>query len=94
MYDNILFSGHALRRMFQRSITRDQVIDVIELGEVIADYPNDKPYPSKLILGFVDEIPVHVVFSENKETATGIVVTAYIPDTSLWGDDYRSRREP
>ncbi|MBW7997410.1 MAG: DUF4258 domain-containing protein [Candidatus Glassbacteria bacterium] len=92
VFDNILFSGHALRRMFQRGVTKDRVIKAIKHGEVIAEYPEDTPYPSKLILGFVNKSPLHVVFAEDKETNTGIVVTAYVPDASLWGEDYKSRR--
>lgn len=30
-------------------------------GEMIADYPNDTPYPSCLVLGFVQGRPLHLV---------------------------------
>ncbi len=92
-FDDILFSGHALRRMFQRGIIREQVKGVLSHGETIADYPDDSPYPSRLILGFVDSMPLHVIFAEDRDLKTGIIVTAYIPDVSLWGDDFRRRRE-
>src|SRR5471030_1267248 len=42
---------HAFERMFQRGIDLDAVAQVISSGEVIADYPDDQPYPSTLLLG-------------------------------------------
>ncbi len=46
----LIFSGHAVTRMFERAITRDQVRSVVEAGEIIASYPDDIPYPSYLVL--------------------------------------------
>jgi hypothetical protein len=37
--------------MFERNITPDSVIFVVENGEVIRKYDDDTPYPSRLILG-------------------------------------------
>ena len=91
-YDQIIFSGHAIRQMFHREIAKNDVIEVINTGLVIIDYPDDNPYPSSLILGFVNNKPIHVVFAFDKENKTGIVITAYIPDSQLWADDFRSRR--
>jgi len=47
----LIFTEHAVTRMFERAITSDQVRSVIETGAIIAAYPNDVPYPSYLILG-------------------------------------------
>ena len=47
---NFIFSSHAVNAMISRNIPADDIITVIEFGEVIADYPTDKPYPSKLLL--------------------------------------------
>jgi len=57
----VVFTGHAMRRMFERDISPDQVEQAVSAGEMIASYPDDRPYPSYLILGFVDELPLHVV---------------------------------
>lgn len=34
---------------------------VIDNGEAIEDYPSDEPYPSKLVLGWDERRPLHVV---------------------------------
>ncbi|RKY09012.1 MAG: DUF4258 domain-containing protein [Planctomycetota bacterium] len=92
-YKRVIFSGHAIRQMFSRAISKDDVLVVIRDGEVITDYPDDKPYPSCLILGFVKNSPIHVVFTFDRETKIGIVITAYIPDLRLWTENFKSRRQ-
>jgi len=89
---SLSFSGHAVRRMFERGLSRQDVAAAIRDGEVIADYPDDRPYPSCLLLGFVDNRPVHVVVAQDQAQACCIVVTAYIPDSALWADGFRKRR--
>ena len=91
-YNQIIFSGHAIRQMFHRALGKDDVTKVIKNGQVIVDYPDDKPYPSCLMLGFVNDTPVHVVFAFDEENKIGIVITAYTPDRQLWTEDFKSRR--
>jgi len=43
VYKRIVFSGHALRQMFGRGLKKDDCITVIRQGDVIMDYPDDKP---------------------------------------------------
>jgi len=90
--ERITFSGHALQRMFERSIGRSEIRDVVAHGEVIAEYPDDKPLPSCLLLGVPGGRALHVVVAKEGEGAHVIVVTAYEPDPSLWEDGFRRRR--
>lgn len=53
--------------MFQRKIDKKDVINAIENGQVLLEYFSDIPYPSKLILGWSDQRPIHVVIAENKK---------------------------
>lgn len=78
--------------MFLRRITQEAVKTVIASGEMIAEYPDDQPFPSYLLLDFVDNRPIHVVFSYDQETDTGYVVTTYISDPDLWHPDFRIKR--
>ena len=89
----IVFSGHAIRRIFERSLGRDAILEVVRAGEVIAEYLDDSPHPSYLLLGFVAGKPVHVVVAREAEIRRCFVVTAYHPDPSLWSDDFRVRRQ-
>jgi hypothetical protein len=88
----VIFSGHGIQRMFHRGIGRNAVLAVLSTGEAIANYPDDDPYPSRLLLGWVDVRPLHVVAACDPETETCIVVTAYEPSASLWAADFKTRR--
>ena len=88
------FSRHAIERMFHRAISPDVVERVVADGEVIASYPDDAPFPSMLVLGFDDGRPVHVVVARDAGTALCHIVTVYRPDPELWGEDFKTRREP
>ena len=92
-YQQIVFSGHAVRQMFAREISVEDVRMVITAGATIAEYPDDEPYPSCLLSGVVRERTIHVVLAYDSETLTGIVVTAYIPDPGFWSSDFRTRRD-
>ena len=59
--DHVMFTGHAVQRMFERRIQKGQIRDLLESGEVIAEYPNDVPLPSSLLLGFLGDRPIRMV---------------------------------
>ncbi len=88
----ISYSGHAIRRMFERGLEMDAVLQVVTSGEVVASYPEDQPYPSDLLLGYVRDEAVHVVVAREPESGQCFVVTAYYPDPARWSDDFRTRR--
>ena len=87
----IIFSQHALQQMFKRNIQIKDVKDLLPVAEIIKDYPNDKPYPSKLLLGYINDLPLHIVVANNDIDMQMIIVTAYIPDNSLWSNDFRTK---
>ena len=66
---------------------------VLADGETIENYPDDQPYPSRLVLGFVDEKPVHVVCAESLSDDQMIVITVYEPELERWSADFRIRRK-
>lgn len=90
----VKFSGHALRRMFERKINVDNVLGVIASGEIITEYPEDTPLPSYLILGFMGLQPIHVVVARDKISEMCHIITAYPPDLSQWSADFKTRRTP
>lgn len=89
----LVFRVHALRRMFERRIGIDEIRRVLEAGETLERYPDDSPYPSRLVLGWPGGRPLHVVAAENIEENETIVITVYEPDPGLWTPD-RRRRKP
>jgi hypothetical protein len=88
----ITFRIHAIKRMFRRSITNDEVRDVLENGEVIEDYPTDTPYPSQLILGRSGGRLIHIVAAYNAKDDEAIIITAYEPDPNQWDSEFKRRK--
>lgn len=60
-------------------------------GEVIEDYPRDVPYPSRLVLAWIDGRAVHAVVAI-VDARTAIVITVYEPDPDEWDETFRRRR--
>ena len=89
---SLKFSGHALHRMFQRKLTKNDIVKVLSCHELVAAYEDDKPYPSFLILGWKDKTPIHVVVAQDLETKTCIIITCYIPELNLWELDFKTRK--
>ena len=78
--------------MFERGISEVEVREVLEHGEVIEDRPDDLPCPSRLMLGWLDNRPIHVVVSEVAAAKRLVIITVYEPDPAKWSNDFRQRR--
>ena len=92
IYKTLRYSRHAIERMFQRGISPEVIECVILVGEIIADYPDDTPYPSSLILGVYNDQPIHVVLSSGTLTDECTIITVYKPDPAFWDATFRIRR--
>ncbi|AEH45816.1 hypothetical protein Thein_1962 [Thermodesulfatator indicus DSM 15286] len=88
----LLFSRHALEKMRERKISVEEVKKTISSGETIKEYRHDKPFPSRLVLGFPEGRPLHVVLAEDPE-GVKYIITVYEPDPSLWEDGFRRRKK-
>ncbi len=89
----IILTGHALARMFDRAASPEDVRAVIDDGGVVEDYPDDAPYPSRLPVGTVAGRVLHVVVARDPATRKCYVVTVYPPDPARWEPDFRRRRQ-
>jgi len=90
---SIIWRKHTLEKMIMREISRNEVLEVLETGEVIQTYDYDKPFPSALMLGFPEERPIHVVVSFDEQAQIIFVVTTYEPDLGIFEDDYKAKRK-
>ena len=84
---------HSLERIMERSISRDYVKKTLLTGEVIEDYPENEPYPSALLLGWLEDKPLHVVAAYDNSSGYGYIVTVYHPDLENFEEDYKTRRD-
>lgn len=61
-------------------------------GEIIEEYPTDKPYPSCLILGYINnKRPLHIVCSIFDNHI--FIITVYEPNLLKWCEDFKTRKE-
>jgi hypothetical protein len=77
-----------------RARTLEDVKQAILAGEIIREYPDEKPYPEFLFLGYPrqPDDPCYVVVASNDET---VIVTVHNYDPDVYeADDHTWRRPP
>ena len=93
--DAVVYTQHARWEMRAEEfgpITDREVYEAVCNGEVIEEYPQDKPYPSVLIFGRTSSgRPLHIVCAYASEEKLAIVVTVYQPHPERW-NSYRRRK--
>lgn len=84
-------SRHATKQMGLRGRTLADVTATILTGEIIQEYPEEKPYPEFLLPGYPGRVddPCYVVVASNDET---VVVTVHTWDPAIYQADHRTRR--
>jgi hypothetical protein len=89
--ENIAVTEHARVRLNERNINMDDIISGIENGEIIKQYPDDKPLPSCLVLGTSVKLQfIHIVVSSDSDFI--YLITAYFPDPDIWENNFRVRK--
>jgi len=83
--DRIRITDHADEEAEADRLTFDEIYFSAFHGEIIEDYPADKPYPSCLIYGqtFGGD-PVHSVWAYNEHNGWAVLITVYRPDPVRW----------
>lgn len=92
-YDRLVYRVHAIQRMLQRRISQEIIHKTLQSREVIEDNPEDKPYPSRLILGSHGSRPIHVLAADNQDAQETIIITAYEPDPKRWEPGFKRRKK-
>ncbi|MBI5411525.1 MAG: DUF4258 domain-containing protein [Nitrospirae bacterium] len=89
------FTEHARREMEGEPlgiISAAEVLEALAGGEIIEEYPDDRPYASCLILGRTKAgRPLHVVCAPVLGEGKLVIITIYEPELSRWDSEYRRR---
>lgn len=88
---NYRFTIHCLERMLERKITKEEIEQAIQNGEIIEEYPQDKYSPSCLILGYtLSKKPLHIQCSIEPVW----IITCYDPSKrkDKWSENFKERR--
>jgi len=87
-------TDHADEEANNDGISLIEAFETITTGEIIEQYPDDKPYPSCLIYSRLESgDPIHPVWAFNQETDSSVLITTYRPDPQRWIDG-KIRRIP
>ena len=90
--DRYEYSLHAVDQSILRHIACKEILEMVENGQIIEDYPEDKFGPSCLIYGKTNlERPLHIQCSYPTRPKIKII-TVYEPDPEEW-IDFRKRRK-
>jgi len=94
--DKVLYTHHAMLEMrneeFGRILERE-VYEAVSNGEIIEEYPDDKPYPCALVFGNnLSGRPLHIVCAYNKDENLSIIITVYEPNPKVWIDNKKRRK--
>ena len=92
-HEHLIFRIHAVQRMLERNISTEEVKGILRAGKVIENYPQDKPYPSYLMLGWVLHRPIHVEAADNTAAKETVIITVYEPDLAQWEPKFERRNK-
>ena len=88
----VKITEHAEEEAWNDTLSLADIYTAVLDGEVIEDYPTDKPYPSCLVLGrTAGGDPINSVWAYNNQTEWAVLVTVYRPDPDRW-IDWKTRR--
>lgn len=89
---HINWTTHVLERMQERDIEPTDVINCIDNGKIIEQYPNAYPYPACLILGTnKTDVFIHTVVGYGNGLIW--IITVYHPDENEWTNGFSTRKE-
>lgn len=87
-----IWTIHVARKLQERGIFQEDISNAINNGIIIEQYPNDYPHPSCLIFGKdLNNNPLHIVVGSDGKTL--YLVTAYLPDSEHFENDFTTRKE-
>ncbi|WP_198935413.1 DUF4258 domain-containing protein [Chlorobium sp. KB01] len=86
-------TDHAYEEALSDNLTFKEIIESVFQGEIIEQYPTDKPYPSCLIFGENSQHePIHSVWACNRVNSWAVIITVYRPNPKRW-IDWKTRRK-
>ncbi len=92
--NRLRITDHADEEAQDDELSFEEIFTSVLRGDIIEQYPNDKPYPSCLVLGRnLKNEPIHSVWAYNNETNASVLITVYRPDLKKWMEDWKTRRK-
>ncbi len=84
------YSVHAQQERLEEDLDIAEIETAIARGEMLEEYPNDPRGESCLVLGYVEERPLHIVLgwagTRGRAERTLRLITVYVPRPPKWRD--------
>jgi hypothetical protein len=91
--NRVRISDHADEEAEADGLMFDEIYFSVLHGEIIEDYPTDRPYPSCLIYGMTfSGDPVHSIWAYNEDNQWSVLITVYRPNPNRWVN-WRERKK-
>jgi len=85
------YTVHGAQQRIARNLSREDIEDAVQTGEIIEDYPRHHYNPCCLVLGRTRlGKALHIVCSCRSIVD---IIAVYEPDVSEWDTDFRTRKE-
>ncbi len=92
-HNRVKITDHADEESQNDNISFEEIYFSVIHGEIIKNYPSDKPYPSCLVYGKTfNGDPIHSVWAFNISSNWAVLITVYRPDPNLW-INWKERRK-
>jgi hypothetical protein len=101
MQDRILYRDHGEAKRREEELSTDEVRAILEDGLILRRYPEDDPFPSDFVPGWIDGParlgtyekgrPIHIVAADDDERKVTWIITIYEPDPEEWTDQFKWR---
>ena len=92
--DKLAFKKHTVLRMHQRKIAADEVKTALQSCKIIEEYPQDRPLPTGLLLGYTgSNRPLHAVVALDEGEDMLWIITVYEPTLLEWEEGFEKRRK-
>ena len=88
----IEWKKHALKRLLERGMNREQVFAALASGEILEEHEVRRPLPTFLLLGYHKGQALHVVVAVDAKEEALWVTTIYRPSPDEWEADNRMRK--
>lgn len=91
---NVAITRHAEMERRADDLGYDEIYFSVLEGQIIEEYPKDRPYPTCLVYGNTfDGEPVHSVWAYNEANGAAVLITVYRPDPKRLGWTLERRRK-
>ena len=101
MNNRVVYTDHGEEKRRTEDISTADVRSILEDGFLLRRYPEDEPFESYLVLGWIEGParlgtydrgrPIHVVAADDDERGVTWLITVYEPDPEEWTDEVKWR---